>query len=116
MNSIASSFVKIFSPPRDDAPTSWPAAPFTGRIAHHEGRARPFKDGFAGGAAAKGAEAAQAEAAPKEEPGYLSGAVQGLMGKNFEGKDEAAQPTTGAEGWTGDLHGRKRDGFHVPKH
>ncbi|KIZ02737.1 hypothetical protein MNEG_5224 [Monoraphidium neglectum] len=149
LNSVANAFVKIFSPPQDDAPNgNWEGTTsnFSGRIRHH-GPGRPFKDGFSGpkAAAAPGAEAAPAATAPAAEEagnepqaaGYVEGAVKSVMDKNFAGKDDkrtvytaafnshncirfatamiVPQLGTGAEGWKGDLHGRKRDGFHIPR-
>ncbi|GBF89906.1 hypothetical protein Rsub_02610 [Raphidocelis subcapitata] len=122
LNTIGQAFVKIFSPPKDDAPNgNWEgtASSFSGRISHH-GPGRPFKDGFAA-AAGGAADAAHAASAPatdlpaSESADYLGGALKSVMDKNFSGKDDDNKPTTGAEGWKGDLHGRNRDGFHLPR-
>ncbi|KAI8472324.1 MAG: hypothetical protein J3K34DRAFT_211827 [Monoraphidium minutum] len=114
MDDIAKGFMSIFSPPKDDAPNGWQGTTnsFSGRIDHH-GAGRPFKDGFAGGKADP-ISAAAAAAQEVTEPGYVEGAIKDVMGKNFAGKEDAEQPSTGAEGWQGDIHGRKRDGFHAP--
>lgn len=124
LDQIGDAFVRIFSPPKDQAPNgnwSGTSSPFTGRIDHH-GRGRPFKDGFSGSKAApKAPKAAMAEAQTAAEEtmdkaeGYMDGAIQNLMGRNFAGKEDEEKPTTGAEGWKGDLHGRNRDGFHLPR-
>jgi hypothetical protein len=45
----------------------------------------------------------------------MAGAVRAVMGKHFANKDDADRPTTGAQGWRGDLHDRKSDGFHARK-
>lgn len=128
LNNIASAFVSIFSPPKDDAPNgnwSGTTSPFSGKISHH-GPGKPFKDGFsavkaaamdAGDAAAGTAEDAAdaAQGAGNEAMGYVSDAVKGVMDKNFPGKADEERPTTASEGWKGDIHSRKKDGFHAPR-
>lgn len=120
MQNVGAAFMRIFSPPNDNAPNgnwSGTTSAFTGKINHHEGGGRPFKDGFdgaKGGAEAATAAGEAAQGAANETADYMGGAIKSVMDANFASKDDN-QLTTGAEGWKGDLHGRKKDGFHQPR-
>lgn len=105
-------FLKIFSKP--ETSKDWQSTGNTGypgKISHHDG-GKPFKDGFvnkAGVAAAAAAQDAEGKAS------YLGEAVQNVVAHNFTG-DETEPPTgSGAAGWQGDIHDRKKDGFHARK-
>ncbi|KAI8467182.1 MAG: hypothetical protein J3K34DRAFT_523929 [Monoraphidium minutum] len=111
LNSVGDAFVRIFSPAKDDAPNSnWAGtmSSYSGRVSR--GGGRPFKDGFAGGAAKAAPRAAAAVTDSIEEEGYMGGALKGLMGKNFAAREDEERPSTGSAGWQGAIHDRKRDG------
>lgn len=82
---------------------------------HHEGTARPFRDGFITAKSSKAGEAEQvppsggggdADAAPDAaDAGFTS-----LVARNFRGDGTEPPASTGVEGWRGDIHDKKRDG------
>lgn len=112
---LFSDFLSIFSKPNVDNSVPWQqgASGFTGNIAHHGG-GRPFKDGFVGkGAASSGVSAP--EAGGNQAVGYVAEAVERVVAHNFTGDENEPPTNTGAEGWKGDLHDRKTDGFHARK-
>jgi hypothetical protein len=114
-DNVAEGFVQIFSKPQDND-VKWATNDFKGKISHH-GAGKPFKDGFSAVKAAKveGKDAEQPQLEAQEGEDYLGEAVQNLVGHNFTGDETEPPESTGSAGWKGDIHDRKRDGFHARK-
>eukprot|EP00879_Flechtneria_rotunda_P000873 GHRR01001000.1.p1 GENE.GHRR01001000.1~~GHRR01001000.1.p1 ORF type:complete len:151 (+),score=30.31 GHRR01001000.1:127-579(+) len=111
INSIGDAFVRIFSKAKDNnIPRGQGFSEFRGRISHH-GAGRPFKDNYVAGGQAYVPQSPAAAAPEASEADYLGGAVQNLVGHNFKGDDTEPDVNTGATGWKGDIHDRRRDGW-----
>lgn len=116
-NFVGQAFVKIFSPPSDNG-VSWSGTSntFKGKISHEADR--PFKDNYVAGGQkySNAAAVADAEATSgdhdNEVMDYVGGALERVVGHNFTGDESEPAVGTGSAGWQGDLHDRKKDGFH----
>ncbi|KAG2431762.1 hypothetical protein HXX76_009258 [Chlamydomonas incerta] len=119
-NWFGQAFVRIFSPD-DTKVKNYPVNNFSGRISHHEGPSRPFKDGFQSNAPlppSSSIEATNQEGAV----GYVEDAVKGVVsGLVSEPSGNEPEAWTGAAGWQGGVHSSEnkrdaREGFHVKKY
>lgn len=125
----ADGFVRIFTKPESTV-DSWKGtdSAFTGDIAHH-GSKKPFSDGFSAVSkpVGKPVDAAAEGVAKVAEGGvegqtnaveYVGKALESVVGSNFTTKDDSEPDWSkgGSEGWKGDIHSRKQDGFHSKKH
>jgi len=118
---IADAVVKNFSKPETTV-DSWEGTGttgFQGKISHH-GRGKPFKDGFVNKKAVSAAAEQAASAEEQEQEGndaasYMGEALERVVGHNFTGDETEPPANTGSAGWKGDIHDRKKDGFHARK-
>eukprot|EP00775_Hariotina_reticulata_P007556 gene7556-7765_t len=112
---VGKDFLNIFSKPKV-ADIKFPENDFKGKVTHH-GAKKPFTDGLGAGKtlpkSSTAAEDAQDEEAQNEVAQYVGEALENVVSSNFD--PEQPQATTGSAGWQGDIHDRKRDGFHARK-